>query len=104
MQCEEPPGQVVFFRLLFGVCYSGFSYDRSKSSAVLYLEETLELDISKVTLVAGAYGHTGLEVEQGQLEATVSTGGGLHGYVLTSMADQTPVGRSQSVTLTLKAV
>lgn len=78
-------------------------YDRSKSSAELFLEDTQDLDVFKVTLVEGTYGHTGHEVKQGEFTANLSVGGTIHGHVLTSMADSTPEGQPASVTLTLKA-
>lgn len=78
-------------------------YDRKKVSADLYFEETSELDVFKVTLVEGTYSHGGEELEEGRFDATMSAGGNLQGYVLTSMADPTPDGVPASVTLTLKA-
>ncbi len=78
-------------------------YDRKQSPADLYFEETADADVFKVTLVEGTYGHDGQELNEGQFYATMSAGGSLQGYVLTSMADQTAADQPVSITLTLKA-
>ena len=77
-------------------------YDRSKVAHELFLEDTDDLDVFQVTLVAGTYSHSGQEVEEGAFEVDLSVGGSCHGHVLHSMADRTPDGEPGSVTLKLK--
>jgi hypothetical protein len=79
------------------------TYDREKSSEELFLEDTDELDVYKITLREGTYGHTGEVTKEGEFEATLSIGGSLHGHVVTQMPGRTREDEPETIVLTLKA-
>ncbi|CAI8803760.1 putative SCP2 domain-containing protein [Pseudomonas sp. IT-P74] len=88
--------------LTIGAGSSTAIYDRKQSPEELFLEDTDELDVYKVTLREGTYGHNGQELKEGSFEITLSVGGSLCGYVITQMPDLTPEDEPESITLTLK--
>ncbi|MNP62068.1 hypothetical protein D3C76_1573130 [compost metagenome] len=77
-------------------------YDRKQSPEELFLEDTAELDVYKVTLRDGTYSHIDQEFKEGHFEVALSVGSSWQGYVITQMPDMTPESEPESITLTLK--
>ncbi|MBJ2205679.1 hypothetical protein JFT33_03620 [Pseudomonas carnis] len=96
-------GKLKVERLTISSGSSLATYDREKSSEELFLENTDELDIYKVTLREGTYGHTGEVHEEGEFEASLSVGGSLHGFVVSQFPGSTQDGQPETIILTLKA-
>ena len=95
-------GKLKIERLTISSGSSLATYDREKSSEELFLEDTDELDVYKVTLREGTYGHTGEVAEEGEFEATLSIGGSRHGHVVTQVPGHTRDGEPETIILKLK--
>lgn len=95
-------GKLKIEHLTIGTGSTFAIYDRKQSPEELFLEDTDELDVYKVTLREGTYSHIDQEFKEGHFEVTLSVGSSWHGYVISQMPDLTPESEPESITLTLK--
>ncbi|WP_460410399.1 MULTISPECIES: hypothetical protein [unclassified Pseudomonas] len=96
-------GKIKIERLTISSGSSLATYDREKSTEDLYLEDTDELNVYKVTLREGTYGHTGEVRAQGEFEASLSIGSSMHGHVVSQLPGLTQEGEPETIILTLEA-
>ncbi|UDI95293.1 hypothetical protein [Pseudomonas sp. IAC-BECa141] len=96
-------GKIKIERLTVSSGSSLATYDREKSTEELFLEDTDELNVYKVTLREGTYGHTGEVRAQGEFEVDLSIGGSMHGHVVAQLLGRTQDGEPETIILTLEA-
>lgn len=96
-------GKIKIDRLTISSGSSLATYDREKNSEELFLEDTDEQDVYRVTLREGTYGHTGEVRSEGEFEVSLSIGGSLHGHVVTQLPGNTREDEPETIILTLKA-
>ena len=89
-------------RLSIGTGSRAALYDRKESPEELFLEDTDEIDVYRVTLREGTFSHAGDPALEGEFDVTLSVGSSFQGYVITQIPDITKEGEPESITLTLQ--